>query len=192
MSSDDTSDFHPRPGRIRDRGARAGRQPRSFVAQVLKAAAKASGGPLTSTRSNGRSRNSSVSTRPRKGRCSRIGRGQVAADRLKFAAGQRGPGQRMRRAVVKARIVRLKIGSRAALAISPTCSGAVPPAMAVGVSSMVRTAIGWMDGPWSSAVKGTDISSASSSHPKTAIGSRTARLYSRRDAADGGGSRHPA
>ena len=28
-------------------GPRAGRQPRSFVAQVMKAAAKANGGPLT-------------------------------------------------------------------------------------------------------------------------------------------------
>jgi type IV secretory pathway VirD2 relaxase len=82
----------------------------------MKAAAKANGGPLTPVRSRGGSRGSSGSTRARKGRCSRIGRGQAAADRLKFAAGQRGPGQRMRRVIVKARIVRLKIGSRAALA----------------------------------------------------------------------------
>jgi type IV secretory pathway VirD2 relaxase len=115
MSRDEISDFRPRPGRIRDRGSRVGRQPRSFVAQVMKAAAKASGGPLTLAQSHGKNRDSSSSTRARKGRCSRIGRGQAAADRLKLSAGQRGPGQRMRRVVVKARIVRLKIGSRAAL-----------------------------------------------------------------------------
>jgi type IV secretory pathway VirD2 relaxase len=117
MSRDDASDFRPRPGRIRDRGARAGRQPRSFVAQVMKAAAKANGGPFTLAHSRGGNRGSSGSTRrTRKGRCSRIGRGQAAADQLKFASEQRGPGQRTRRVVVKARIVRLKIGSRAALA----------------------------------------------------------------------------
>lgn len=82
----------------------------------MKAAAKANGGPLTSNRLNGRSWNSSASTRSKKGRCSRIGRGQAAADRLKFAAAQKGPGQRRRRVVVKARISRLKTGSRAALA----------------------------------------------------------------------------
>jgi hypothetical protein len=60
MSHDDASDFRPRPGRIRDPGARVGRQPRSFVTQVMKAAAKANGGPLTSTQLNGRSRNSSA------------------------------------------------------------------------------------------------------------------------------------
>jgi len=90
MTRDESSDFRPRPGRIRDRGAGAGRPPRSFVAQVMKATAKANGGPLASTRLNGRSRNASASTRPRKGRCSRIGRGQAAADRLKLAVGQRG------------------------------------------------------------------------------------------------------
>jgi type IV secretory pathway VirD2 relaxase len=114
MSRDEISDFRPRPGRIRDQGARGGQQPRSFVAQVMKAAAKANGGPLARARSG--SRGLSGSARARKGRCSRIGRGQAAADRLKFASEQRGPGQRMRRVVVKARIVRLKIGSRAALA----------------------------------------------------------------------------
>jgi hypothetical protein len=103
-------------GRIRDRAAHVGRRPRSFVAQVMKAAAKANGGPLTPVRSRGMSHSSHGSTRTRKGRCSRIGRGQAVADQLKLAAGQRGPHQRMRRVVVKARIVRLKIGSRAALA----------------------------------------------------------------------------
>ncbi|MFN4925437.1 MULTISPECIES: DUF3363 domain-containing protein [Bradyrhizobium] len=116
MSRDETSDFQLRPGRIRDRGALVGRRPRSFVAQVMKAAAKANGGPLTLGKSRGRTRSSVDSTRTRKGRCSRIGRGQAAADRLKFAAGQKCPGQRMRRVVVKAHIVRLKIGSRAARA----------------------------------------------------------------------------
>jgi type IV secretory pathway VirD2 relaxase len=82
----------------------------------MRAAAKANGGPLTLGKLRGKARSHSDSKRPRKGRCSRIGRGQAAADRLKFDASQRGPDQRMRRVVVKARIVRLKIGSRAALA----------------------------------------------------------------------------
>lgn len=47
MSHDDASDFRPRPGRIRDRGPRMGRRSQSFIAQVMKAAAKANGGPLT-------------------------------------------------------------------------------------------------------------------------------------------------
>ena len=113
MSRDDSSDFRPRPGRIRDRGVRHGRS-KSFFAQVMKAATKANGGPLISAQSCGRSGSRPRSTRPSKGRCSRIGRGQAAADRLKLAAGQRGPNQRARRVVVKARIVRLKLGSRAA------------------------------------------------------------------------------
>lgn len=82
----------------------------------MRAAAKANGGPLTLAKLRGKARSSAGSTRPRKGRCSRIGRGQAAVNRLKLSASQRGPGQRMRRVVVKARIVRLKIGSRAALA----------------------------------------------------------------------------
>jgi type IV secretory pathway VirD2 relaxase len=116
LACDDISDFRPRPERIRDRGARHGRRPKSFFAQVMKAAVKANGGPLTSAKSRDGSRGRPRSTRPRKGRCSRIGRGQAAADRLKLAAGQRAPSQRMRRVVVKARIVRLKAGSRAAIA----------------------------------------------------------------------------
>jgi type IV secretory pathway VirD2 relaxase len=115
MTRDDISDFRLRPGRIRDRGARRGRS-KSFFAQVMRAAAKANGGPLASAQLNGGSQHPLRSTRPRKGRCSRIGRGQTAADRLKLAAGQRDLGQRTRRVVVKARIVRLKAGSRAAIA----------------------------------------------------------------------------
>jgi hypothetical protein len=116
MSRDEISDFRPRPGRVRDRGGSARRRSRSFVAQVMRAASKANGGPLTFGKPRGGDRNSAGSKRNRKGRCSRIGRGQAAADRLKLSAGQRGPGQRMRRVVIKARIVRLKIGSRSALA----------------------------------------------------------------------------
>jgi type IV secretory pathway VirD2 relaxase len=44
----------------------------------------------------------------------RIGQGQAAAGRLKGSAEQRGPSERMRRVVVKARIVRLKRGSKGA------------------------------------------------------------------------------
>jgi len=43
-----------------------------------------------------------------------MGRGQAAAARLKGSAEQRGPSERMRRVVVKARIVRLKRGSKGA------------------------------------------------------------------------------
>jgi type IV secretory pathway VirD2 relaxase len=59
-------------------------------------------------------RRGSGGNRPRKGRCCRIGRGQAAADRLKRSAEKRGPSERLRRVVVKARIVRLKCGSRGA------------------------------------------------------------------------------
>jgi type IV secretory pathway VirD2 relaxase len=110
MHRDDASDFRPRPGRIRDRGRRSARRSQSFVAQVLKAAAKANGGPLTPSRLSGATQRGGA---PRKGRCSRIGRGQSAADRLKRQAPERGPGRRQRRIVVKARIVRHKFGSGA-------------------------------------------------------------------------------
>jgi len=114
MSSDDAFDFRLRPGRVRDRGARVNPRARSFVDQVMTAATRANGGPLKLTEMRGERRRGNGQTRPQKGRCSRIGRGQAVADRLKFTAGERGPGQRMRRVVVKARIVSLKLGSRAA------------------------------------------------------------------------------
>jgi type IV secretory pathway VirD2 relaxase len=106
-----TSDFRPRTGRIRDQGRAGGRRAQSFVAQVMKAAAKANGGPLTQARMAGGKRRGGS---PGKGRCSRIGRGQAVADRLKRQASERGPGQRQRRVVVKARIVRHRAGSGAA------------------------------------------------------------------------------
>jgi hypothetical protein len=113
MIRDDAADFRPRTGRIRDRGRASAGLSRSFVAQVMKAAAKANGGPLTQAQFTGgkpRGRGSA------KGRCSRIGRGQAVADRLKRQAAERSPGQRQRRVVVKARIVRHRIGSGAARA----------------------------------------------------------------------------
>jgi hypothetical protein len=113
MTYDDAFDFRIRPGRIRHRGGR-GSDSRSFVARVMRAATKANGGPLTLAEMRGERRHGSGQKRPRKGRCSRIGRGQAVADRLKRMATERGPGQRMRRVVVKARIVRLKVASRAA------------------------------------------------------------------------------
>ncbi len=112
--SDDTSDFRIRTGRARDRGGRAGRRPRSFVNQVLKAAAKANGGALTPAQFSNRTRRGPGAARPRKGKCSRIGRGQAAAERLKRSAERRGPSERLRRVVVKARIVKLRSGSRKA------------------------------------------------------------------------------
>ncbi|MPZ38329.1 MAG: DUF3363 domain-containing protein [Rhizobiales bacterium] len=113
MTHDEAFDFRPRPGRVRDRGGR-GSDSRSFVAQVMRAATKANGGPLTLAEMRGERQFGSARKRPRKGRCSRIGRGQAVADRLKRMAAERAPAQRMRRVVVKARIVRLKVGSRAA------------------------------------------------------------------------------
>jgi type IV secretory pathway VirD2 relaxase len=113
MAHDDYFDFRPRLGRVRNRGGR-GSDSRSFVAQVIRAAAKANGGPLKLAEMRGERQRSSGRKRPRKGRCSRIGRGQAVADRLKRAAAERGPRQRLRRVVVKARIVRLKVSSRAA------------------------------------------------------------------------------
>jgi type IV secretory pathway VirD2 relaxase len=80
----------------------------------LRAAAKANGGPVTLAQMRGDRRRSSSQRQARKGRCCRIGRGQAAADRLKRAARERRPGGRMRRVVVKARIVKLKVSSRAA------------------------------------------------------------------------------
>lgn len=121
MSSDDDSSFKIRAGRTRDRGAGASRRPRSFVAQVMKAVTKAKGGALTPAPmlSDGRGmsgdgRRGGAGSRPRKGRCCRIGRGQAAADQLKGLAERRGPGERMRRVVVKARIVKLRLGSKGA------------------------------------------------------------------------------
>ena len=111
MTRDDSLDFRPRPGRVRDLGGRNPHRSRSFVAQVMAATATANGGPLRAS-IQGRRPSGAVQGRPRKGRCCRIGRGQGAADRLKFLAGERALGERMRRVVIKARIVRL--GSRGA------------------------------------------------------------------------------
>jgi hypothetical protein len=114
MSHDDASDFRPRSDRMRDRGRCTGRHSQIFVTQVLKAAAKANVGPLTAAQMRRDGGRGSGGTRPRKGRCCCIGRGQSAADHLKRPAEQRGPAERLRRVVVKARIVRLKRMSKGA------------------------------------------------------------------------------
>ena len=112
--SDEFSDFRVRPGRIRERGTRScGRQP-SFINQALRAAAKARGAALTPAAFSGRKRRGPGAKRSRKGKCSRIGRGQAAADRLRRSVERRNPGERLRRVVVKAHIARLKLGSRKA------------------------------------------------------------------------------
>jgi hypothetical protein len=111
MNRTDVSDFRPRPGRIRDRGRPAGRRSLSFVNEVMRAAAKAYGGPLPPSRLAGGRRRGGA---PRKGRCSRIGRGQAVADRLKREARERSAGRRHRRVIAKVRIVRHKLGSGAA------------------------------------------------------------------------------
>jgi len=121
MSNDDSSDLRPRAGKIRDQGNAATRRPRSFVAQVMKAVTKAKGSGVMPASMRGEARGSDSGSarsrsrgRPRKGRCCRIGRGQAAADRLKRATEGRGPGARMRRVVVKARIVKLRLGCKGA------------------------------------------------------------------------------
>lgn len=113
MTHDDALDFRPRPGRVRDRSRPIARRSLSFVDEVMRAAMKAKGGPLPPSRSAGRRRRSGM---PGRGKCSRIGRGQAAADRLKHQAAERGARHRQRRVVIKARIVRQKIGSGAAAA----------------------------------------------------------------------------
>jgi hypothetical protein len=80
----------------------------------MRAAPKAKGSPLKLSEMCGERPRRSAQTRPRKGKCSRIDRGQAAADRLKLAGSRRGPSAQMRRVAVKTRIVGLKIGSRAA------------------------------------------------------------------------------
>jgi hypothetical protein len=108
MTRDDAFDLRLRPGRIRDRGRASAPRARSFVDQVMRAAAKANGGPLTPAQMrSGKRRGGSAG----KGRCCRVGRGQKAAEALKRAAGERPV--RTRRVVVKARIVRHKLGSGA-------------------------------------------------------------------------------
>ena len=116
MSRDDDAHFQIQAGRVRDHRAGASRHPRSFVAQVMKAVTKAKGDGFSpaSMHGDGRRLGGGAGSRPRKGRCCRIGRGQAAADRLKRSAEQRGPGERMRRVIVKARIVRLRVGSKGA------------------------------------------------------------------------------
>ena len=47
MIRDDRFEFRLRPGRVRDRGGRSTYRSRFFVAQVMAAAAKANGGPLS-------------------------------------------------------------------------------------------------------------------------------------------------
>jgi len=51
--SDDASNLRIRPGRIRDRGRGARPRAQSFISQVLRAAAKANGGPLTPAQRRG-------------------------------------------------------------------------------------------------------------------------------------------
>lgn len=107
---DDSFDFRLRPGRIRDQRRASTPRARSFVDQVMRAAAKANDGPLTPAQMRGGKRRGCATG---KGRCSRIGRGQRAADALKRQAVDRS-GARQRRVVVKARIVRQRLGSGAA------------------------------------------------------------------------------
>jgi type IV secretory pathway VirD2 relaxase len=98
-------DFELRPGRIRSDG----RQAVGRTGRLSRVVAKHGGGRRpTRTGSKARAPNAP-------GRCSRIGRGQDAANGLKRQAAQRhGTGYRSRRVVVKGRIVGLKAGSKAA------------------------------------------------------------------------------
>lgn len=97
-------DFEIRPGRIRnDTGRGAGKTPRlsRLVAKPAPSRARPGG------RSNGRG----AARRPGSpGRCSRVGRGQDAANAMKFRGDQSG----LRRVVIKTRIATLKVSSKAA------------------------------------------------------------------------------
>jgi type IV secretory pathway VirD2 relaxase len=110
MPRSDSDQLRLRPGRIRNTGARTTARSPNFLNQVLRAAAKANGGPVKPAQMRRGSRGGGA---PKKGRCSRIGRGQKVADALKRQAAAQG-GVRQRRVVVKARIVRHKMGSGAA------------------------------------------------------------------------------
>ena len=174
MSDDDSSDLRT-PRRKNPRSGRSpSRRPRSFVAQVMKAVTKAKGAGIApaSTRS-GRCRSATRwrrRSRPRKGRCCRIGRGQAAADRLKLSAERRGPGERMRRVVVKARIVRLKLGSKGADAHLRYLQRDGTTGKENGVGSMGQRPTRRMAASLWSAGERTGISFASSSRPRTATG----------------------
>jgi hypothetical protein len=173
MARDDSFHFRPRPGRIRDGGARASPRSRSFLTQVMAAAAKANGGPLTPAQMRRERRRTGGRTRPKKGRCSRIGRGQAVADRLKHSAAQRGPRERTRRVVIKARIVRLRSGSQAADAQSVTWNVTGRRATASAVDSMAPRQRRRMARRSPSAGERTAISSGSSLLRRTASACRT-------------------
>jgi type IV secretory pathway VirD2 relaxase len=100
-------DFELRPGRIRNDG----RQAAGRAGRLSRVVAKSVGGsPRRMVRSGGTARAPNAPSR-----CSRIGRGQDAANGLKRQAAQRhASGYRSRRVVVKGRIVGLKAGSKAA------------------------------------------------------------------------------
>jgi type IV secretory pathway VirD2 relaxase len=111
MTDDVTCDFRLEPGFVSDCGG-TNPQIRLFANQVKVAVTKAGG--IHDGRIQIRRADNTVRSRPRKGRCCRIGRGQAAADRLKFMAEMRSDGDRARRVVVKGRIVRLSLHSQAA------------------------------------------------------------------------------
>jgi type IV secretory pathway VirD2 relaxase len=100
-------DFDLRPGRIRSDG----RQAVGRTSRLSRVVTQRGGGAQrrpTRTASKAKAPNAP-------GRCSRIGRGQDAANGLKRQAAQRNAkGYRSRRVVVKGRIVGLKAGSQAA------------------------------------------------------------------------------
>jgi hypothetical protein len=170
MTNDDAFEFRPRPGRGRDRGARAGARSQSFVAQVMRAATRANGRPLTLAQMRGKRRRGSARTRPRKGRCSRIGRGQAVADRLKRMAGERRPDARMRRVVIKARIVRLKVVAGRPTPMSGTCNARGRPGTTSAGGSTAPRPTRRTGRTSRSVAARTATSSASSSPRRMAIG----------------------
>jgi type IV secretory pathway VirD2 relaxase len=114
MTDDVTCDFRLEPGIVSDRGGGMDPQFRLFVNQVKVAVTKAGGIPDGRIQIREQRADNTDRSQPRKGRCCRIGRGQPAADRLKFMAGMCGHGDRSRRVIIKGRIVRLRLRSRAA------------------------------------------------------------------------------
>ncbi|WP_426014016.1 hypothetical protein [Caulobacter sp. DWR2-3-1b2] len=100
-------DFEIRPGRIHSDG----RQAIGRAGRLSRVVAKRAGGGASRTKRTG----GKAIAPNAPGRCSRIGRGQDAANSLKHQASQRhATGYRSRRVVVKGRIVGLKRGSQAA------------------------------------------------------------------------------
>jgi type IV secretory pathway VirD2 relaxase len=109
MPRQDDSDFEPRLGRVRDRGARAPRRPPTFIAQVMREVGRSGGDP----RRIGKPASARSGTQPRTGRFNARGRGARVARAVPRESGWQYDAQarmrfRSRRAIVKARVVKMR------------------------------------------------------------------------------------